>query len=132
MFKAMWILKHTLHDQLNVGFVDIYDDGELLKETFDIEVTPSVRFMSKGVIYHYNWPDYKQTTSEDLINFVESDHKSKTKKSDRRRRVQDGPELYFEYVAKYLADNHFDEGLPLFLQAKNWVRDNLDYEYDFK
>jgi len=45
MFKAMWILKHTLHEKVNVGFVDIYDEGELLKETFDITEVPAIRLV---------------------------------------------------------------------------------------
>ncbi len=31
---------------LRVAFIDIADDGELLKETFDIETIPSVRLVN--------------------------------------------------------------------------------------
>jgi len=36
---------------LRVAFIDIAEDGELLKETFDIDSIPSVRLISEGVVY---------------------------------------------------------------------------------
>jgi hypothetical protein len=35
-----------------VAFVDVLDSGELLKETFDIESTPSAVLVREGLVYH--------------------------------------------------------------------------------
>ena len=36
---------------LRVAFVDIAEEGELLKETFDIDSIPSVRLVHDGLVY---------------------------------------------------------------------------------
>lgn len=42
------ISKRFTPSELQVAFVDIIDDGELLKETFDIEATPNAVFIKDG------------------------------------------------------------------------------------
>ena len=40
---------------LRVAFIDIAQDGELLKETFDIDSIPSVRLVHDGFVYQMQW-----------------------------------------------------------------------------
>ena len=54
----MWELKQQKKDSLNIGYLDIYDDGELLKETFDLTVVPSVRYIDHTV-YQMLWNDQR-------------------------------------------------------------------------
>jgi hypothetical protein len=49
-----------------------------------------------------------------------------------RARVQEGLSLYKEYIAKYLANNYFDEILPQVLQARKILREITGYDFDFK
>jgi hypothetical protein len=57
-----------------IAFVDVVDDGELIKETFDVEYTPSVIFVKEGLMYFM--PSAKQITwtAKDLIDFAEVNH----------------------------------------------------------
>ena len=87
---------------LRIGFVDTWD-GELLKETFDIDMIPSVRLIRGENVYHLKWN--KQTglwTTSDLKEFVTSGYDSAPVET-LRRRVQDGMELYAEYIVNTLA-----------------------------
>ena len=40
---------------LRVGFVDIHNEGELLKETYDLDAIPSVRLVKADKVYHLKW-----------------------------------------------------------------------------
>ena len=68
----MWELKQQKKDSLNIGYIDIYDDGELLKETFDLTVVPSVRYIDHAV-YHMLWNDqrYSYFNAPDFFKFLE-------------------------------------------------------------
>lgn len=57
LFRLIWHAKHNINapDYLKVGFVDIIDEGELLKETFDIYEVPSVRYVFGGKFHTLKW-----------------------------------------------------------------------------
>ena len=39
---------------ISVAFIDVVNEGELLKETFDIEATPSAVFCKEGLVFYSN------------------------------------------------------------------------------
>ena len=57
LFQSMWELKDQHGEAINVGFVDIYDGGELVKMTYDLQMVPSVRMVRGQNVYHMNWND---------------------------------------------------------------------------
>ena len=107
----------------------MWDDGELLKETFDIEEQPSLRFIKDGMVYWVKWQNDRFWTAEDVLDFVNNlpSHRS----NYLRNRVKAGPGLYYEYVASYLAENYFDEIIPQVLTARKILRE-YGFDYDFK
>jgi thioredoxin-related protein len=87
-----------------VAFVDVVDVGESLKETFDIESTPSAVFVKDTVVYHIPRKlDWKAT---DVTDFIASNNVKEISNYLRKRVI--GLNLYKEYAAKYLAENYFD------------------------
>lgn len=48
-------MKSTLEFEVRVGYVDVYDEGELLKETFDLVTTPSAFYVANGNAYIIPW-----------------------------------------------------------------------------
>jgi len=115
---------------VRVGWVDILDDGELIKETFDIDRTPSGVYIHQGNVYTIPWPTTRFWTTDDLKGFVDSF--SELKFMTLRPRVQRGLELYEEYAATYLSQHYFEDIFTSFLQGRKFFRDVLDYDYDFK
>ena len=69
----MWELKNEKKDTINIGFVDIYDEGEIMKETFDLTVVPSVRYIEYYTAYQMLWTDqrYNFFHTGDFLNFLE-------------------------------------------------------------
>ena len=45
----------TKSRSIKIGYVDIHHDGELLKETFDIETIPAIRIIAEDKVYHLKW-----------------------------------------------------------------------------
>ncbi len=57
---------------LRVAFIDIMDDGELLKETFDIDTLPSIRLVKNGLVFQMPWQTTHVWGVEDFINFLQN------------------------------------------------------------
>ena len=72
LFEAMWELKNDKKDSINIGYVDIYDDGEIMKETFDLTVVPSVRYIEYYTAYQMLWTDqrYNFFHTGDFLKFL--------------------------------------------------------------
>ena len=56
-------------NKIKVAFVDVSDEGELLKETFDIESTPSLVFVKEGLVYYLEGSSWNLT---DVVEFVKT------------------------------------------------------------
>ena len=46
------LLKSIKIDKVRIAFVDVDGEGELLKETFDIERTPNLVYVKDKMVYH--------------------------------------------------------------------------------
>ena len=70
----MWELKQSMKDAVNIGYVDIIDGGELVKETFDLFQIPTVRMIRGRNVYHMNWTDKTRDYyfTQDFTHFIES------------------------------------------------------------
>ena len=86
---------------VRVAWVDVIDEGELIKETLDIDKTPSMVYVHQGNVYTIPYPTQRFWNSEDLKGFV--DGFSELKFMRLRPRVQKGMELFEEYASTYLA-----------------------------
>jgi len=87
---------------LNIVFVDTFNDGELLKETFDIERVPSIRLVRGGKTYHLKWNTNGFWSVTDLTNFIKTGYET-APVENLQARVNDGLELYMEYIVNTLA-----------------------------
>jgi hypothetical protein len=103
-FRLIWSLKHTVHEDYNVGFVDTMDNGELLWETFDLEVLPSFRMIMNDTVYMV--PDPKggrMPGTMDLLAFADYGYKRPDTLTHKLRRRVDPSELWLEYMSKFVA-----------------------------
>ena len=112
--------------------MDIVDNGELLKETFDITEVPSIRYIFQGKFHTLKW---KQTghlwSAADIVAFV-SDIDQNRLWAFERKRVKEGLDLYMEYWVRFLAENHFDDIMNMTRETKRWLNDYLGYEVKLK
>ena len=58
--------------------MDIWDEGELLKETFDITEIPSLRFVKNGLSYWVSYRTEHIWTSQEVLDLLNNlpDHRS--------------------------------------------------------
>ena len=112
----------------------------MIKETFDLTVVPSVRFLTTGPetringnVYSMLWNDksYSYYNTGDFIRFLDGGFE-KAPVEPLRSRVNEGLQLNFEYTCSYLAETYFDDILPTFLKVRKFMRDNLSIEIDMK
>ena len=114
---------------ISIGYVDTNNEGELLKETYDIEVVPSIRLVEGDKVYAAKWVEGLWTV-EDLQNFVNGGYLS-TANYDKRERITP-LFLHFEYVLNALSVNHFTEVMENYLWLKKVVFEWTGYKHDLK
>ena len=128
------LLKALDVSPIQVAFVDVLDaDGELLKETFDIERQPACVFVKDQLVY-YMPPGPQNTltwTAADVADFIDVNHK-REKQNYLRPRVRKGLPLLFEYVSEYVAQNYFEDVMPQFLHAKRLIETVTGFKLDMK
>lgn len=118
---------------VQLAFVDCAEhDGELIKETFDIEKTPSAIFVKNGMYYQLAWNSENIWEPSDFLDFIEGQHLKSSIKNRLRSRVRPGISLYKEYIAQYLAEHYFDDIIPQTILAKNLFKNYTGYEIDLK
>lgn len=111
--KLMTEVSVRVPSTIQVAFVDVMDNGELLKETFDIESTPSAIYIKDGLVYYMpqQVPNKITWLASDFSDFIDVNHK-KERSNFLRPRVTPGFSLYKEYTARWLAETYFDEIMP--------------------
>ena len=55
---------------VRVGWVDVYDEGELIKETFDIETFPTAVYIYQGMFYLMPSPETNPWTPSDFTRYL--------------------------------------------------------------
>lgn len=85
----------------SVAFVDVVDEGELIKETLDVETTPSIIYINHGMAYHLSWNNERAWSANDVEDFARAQH-LKEKQNYLRPRVHPGMQLYVEYLSTYV------------------------------
>jgi len=105
LYQAMWELKNEMKDSINIGFIDIYEDGEIMKETFDLTVVPSVRYIEYYTAYQMLWTDqrYNFFHTGDFLNFLQEGYNTAPQEVLRSRVLDTRFHLLFEYACAYLA-----------------------------
>lgn len=116
--------------KLRIGYVDIHEDGELLKETFDLDAIPSVRLVKDDKVYHLKWVNGLWST-QDIEAFIK-DHEESSLYDFKRSRVTDGIFLSLEYVINTLAEQQFTSTMENYLWAKKLIFENTGYKHDLK
>lgn len=74
-YKNAWGVKRSMHEDINVGFVDIYSpQGELLKHTFDVESIPKAFLVTaNGAVEMPSVTEIgKDWVTDDLVLFATS------------------------------------------------------------
>lgn len=99
--NLLWIAKHEVLGDYNFGWIDIWDEGENLRETFDVESAFTLLMLKDGK--YYEMPFYPEISwnANDVVEFLDYKHADVVGMPMRPR--VDGIWLYREYVAKYLA-----------------------------
>ena len=75
MNNYVWrLLKDIQPEGFQVAFVDVVEpEGELIKETFDIETFPSLVYVNEGLVYHMApWGEGPSWSASDVEDFVRS------------------------------------------------------------
>jgi hypothetical protein len=116
----IWQTKHNVYCDYNFGFIDYFDEGENLKETFDIEL-PYTVVMVKDTKF-YTMVSYLDKAFEvsDIIDFLDVKHKDGPAFPLRPR--VDGPWIYAEYATSYLTDRYFNEIVQSAFKVKNILK----------
>ena len=82
-------------------YVDTWGEGELLKETFDIQRVPSIRLVKGDKVFALKWVDGLWKV-EELVDFVKNYESSSY--DFKRGRITEGLPLYFEYIINTMAE----------------------------
>ena len=117
----------------NVAFVDTFVGGELIKETFDIEMVPSIRLVRGDQVYHLKLPkDNKGLWSvKDLRDFVKGGYES-APTEPLRSRVNEGIELKMEYLINTLTATNFEPAMNNYLALRKIVHEWTGFKHDLK
>ena len=87
----------------HVAYVDTTADGELLKETFDVEAVPSIYLVHGEKFYQLAWSKKKGLWNKDYLQkFVAEFDQGAYTWDFLRSRVTDGIPLYVEYAVNTL------------------------------
>jgi hypothetical protein len=135
IYKNAWTTKRNLHEDINVGYVDIYTpEGELLKHTFDVETVPKAFLVHAGGVVEM--PSIseigKDWSAHDMELFVEHGYRQVKDKLPLRKSVREGMSLIQEYVISFLQENHFNDILQITIQLNNLSEQYLGYKHNFK
>jgi hypothetical protein len=105
IYKNAWGAKRSMHEDINVGFVDIYStQGELLKHTFDVETVPKAFLVNQnGAVEMPSVSEIgKDWVSDDLVTFATLGFRQQKDRLPLRKSVREGASLIQEYVITYL------------------------------
>jgi len=102
-----------------------------LKETFDIDVVPSIRLVQGDQIYHLKWKQGGFWKSNDLSLFIQSGYEIASVEKIRPR-VSEGLELYAEYIVNTLTHSSFTPAMENYLAGRKWVQVLTGYKHDLK
>ena len=105
-----------------------------MKETFDLTVVPSVRYIEYYTAYQMLWTDqrYNFFHTGDFLNFLEEGYTTAPQEVLRPRVLDTRFHLLFEYTCAYLAEYKFEDTMTTFLKARKLVKENLGIEWDMK
>ncbi len=113
-------------------FVDIHGDGELLKETFDIEKIPAIRLVKGDKVFVLKWGGINGLWSaSELREFVSTGYETALY-DFKRKRVQEGLELYLEYSINTLADGSFNHAMENYMTVRKVIHEWTGYKHDLK
>jgi hypothetical protein len=123
----LWQVKRNVYGDYNLGFVDITDHGENLKETFDVEKAYAMLMVKNGQVFEMPNNDFKWTV-QDVVEFLE---KPEGIGMPVRTRV-DGVWMYYEYFTNYMVQHYFKDLISFTYKARANIKDWSGYEIDFK
>lgn len=117
---------------VNIVFSDVLNEGELLKETFDIDTVPSIRLIKGEKVYHLKWNKSGGLWSKtDLVNFINSGWESAPVEK-LRSRVTEGIMLYAEYIVNTMTDRSFTSAMENYLTLRKLINEWTGYKHDLK
>jgi hypothetical protein len=119
--------------QVNTVFVDISsEDGELLKETFDVTKIPDIRLVKGDRAYLLKWGSNGLWSKAELTQFVNGGYESALY-DFKRKLVQEGFEMYLEYAVNTIStDNSFNHAMENYLTIRKLIHDWTGYKHDLK
>lgn len=72
--NLLWISKHSVLGDYNYGWVDVWDEGENLKETFDIDTVYTLLMLKDGKYYEMPWYPELSWNANDVAEFLDFKH----------------------------------------------------------
>jgi hypothetical protein len=126
----IWQAKHSVYGDYNFGFVDMFDDGENLKETFDITLPYIAVFIKDGKFYPmYSYID-QAYQMQDIVEFLDLKYQD-VPAMQLRQRV-DGIWIYGEYATSYLTEKYFNEIVQSAYKVRSFLKNTVGLDIDFK
>ena len=98
-----------LPENLRVVYVDTHYEGELLKETFDIDRVPIIKLVKGEKVYHLKMPHDRLWSIAELTESIRNPESLPY--SYKRERVTEGIPIMYEYIISYAATNYFTSAM---------------------
>lgn len=115
---------------IKIAYVDTLNEGELIKETFDIDMTPSIRLISNDKVYSLKWVS-NVWSATDMAMFVKNFETEKYLWDFKRTRITDGIVLSLEYVMNTLSNGeNFNTIMKNYLWGRKFIEEWTGYKHD--
>ena len=117
--------------KIKIAYVDTLNEGELIKETFDIDMTPSIRLISQDKVYSLKWNNKNIWSATDIAMFVKNFETTQYLWDFKRTRITDGVILSLEYVINTLCKgDNFNYIMKNYLSGRKLIEEWTGYKHD--
>jgi len=105
--NLLWIAKHNVLGDYNFGWIDVWDEGENIKLTFDVDTIYCLFLLKDGKYYEMPFIPELSWNANDVVEFLDYKHLDVPAMPIRPR--VDGIWIYKEYATIYLTEHHFND-----------------------
>lgn len=114
----------------HIGYVDTHNNGELLKETYEVDVVPSIRLVKGDQVCILKWAN-GLWSADDIKEFVSGGY-TNAPCTFKRERVSDGLLLTAEYILNDIVRNRYTETMEMYITLRKTLEDVFGYKHDLK
>jgi len=121
-----------ISQRLKIAYVDIIDNGELVKIAFDIPTVPAAVIIRDGKFYVLKQSIvdkiFDSTSANSMIfsDYIETGYLDASYDYLRARPLRNN--LIWEYVFIYFSEKYFSDIMEYYRSYRVYMRDNLGYE----